>query len=307
MSDLDEKIQALDLLLEQVAETPAVKAIRERAEDSGHLDDDWIMALTTGTASEEEQKNARRHVVFCDQCAALLLNRGGEADEGDLTFGAPSATKSPQQSTKKKTVSRNDAKRLGVALVVIAILATVVYFVLPSWLRTEFSDTTVGQQPKAIVIAGRGAGEGEEDRLSLDRLAYVRLQPQESRGREYVYVLLVDARGNVSRLEPKSGAAKRYLMSDMVELPNDFSGFDLRSVDNLAAGQRIGIFVYSHTSRIGLFEGEIFERVTKLRIKEEATAPSMRLDEAGFRSLAGKMRELGFPGRVLSTSVRLIP
>ncbi len=303
MSDLEKKIEALDILLRQVGDTPAMQTVRERAEDSGHLDDDWILALTTNAASEEERQFARRHVVFCDQCANLLLNRGGEADEGVVALDVPA----PRIEPKRKNV-RNDFLRVGVGLGIVVILSVIVYVVLPSWLRTEFADSNELESSKApMTVGARGANVTEDGRLSLDRLAYMTLQPQEDRGEEYVYVLLVDANGDVSRLEPKSGLATRRLLSKTVELPNDFGGYDLKSNPQLAAGQRIGLFVYMNKTRIGLFEGEIFDRVTKQRIKNEAMTEPIPLNEASFRALTAKMRKLGFPGRVFSTSVRLIP
>lgn len=311
MTSRDEKVHALDQLLHQVAETPAVQAIRERAQDSGHLDDDWILALTTGTASEEDMRKARRHVVFCDQCADLLLNRGGEVEAGQAVLDTEPAAKTVapvRPVTRKRELGRREALliSLGLALVVVFIFAMTK--IVPAFLDTSPEDVSGGNATnKPVTVAARGAGSAEEGRLSLSRLAYLKLLPQEGRGEEFIYVLLMDAQGNIHRLEPRNGPADSWNLGATVELPDEFGGYDLGSLGTLGAGQRVGFLVFSHTERISVLEGEIYERITKKRLTDEAHSDSGALDEAGFRALAARIRALELPGRLQIESIRLIP
>lgn len=305
MIDFESKVEALDRLLEEVADSPAVTAILERAEDSGHLDDDWIMALAEGSASEEEACRARRHVVFCDRCADLLLNRGGEVSKGEglPKLGQPSVA----AKSKAKRISEETTKRLLVGFAVIVILSTFVLVGLPLILKNGTPDSVAGENGQAILVAGRGASDSEIGRLSLSRLAYLQIRADESLAEEYVYLFVVGASGELLRFEPKSGPAQSIDMSTTIELPNDFGGYDLRQFEIFAAGQRVGFFLFSNKERISVLEGEIFERVTRPLMNRDAIGDRKNLDEAGFRALAGRLRKLNLPGRLIMTSVRLVP
>ncbi len=305
MTDFESKIESLDRLLEEAAESPTVVAILERAEDSGHLDDDWIMALAEGSATEEEERRARRHVVFCDRCADLLLNRGGEVAKGE---GLPKLGEAPKEAEKRpQRISPETAKRLLAGLVVVVVLSTFVFVALPMLLKSDIPDTVAGEEGQALFVGGRGASDSEKGRLSLSRLAYLQVRGNELLAEEYVYLFLVGAGGELLRFEPKRGPAQSFDMSTTFELPNDFGGYDLRQFGIFAAGQRIGFFLFNNKERISVLEGEVFERVTGPLIIRDAIGDRKNLDEAGYRALAGRMRKLNLPGQLIMTSVRLVP
>ncbi|MFT7619430.1 MAG: hypothetical protein ACI97A_003084 [Planctomycetota bacterium] len=309
MPELDGQIEALDALLTQVAEAPSIASIREKAEDSGHLDDDWIMSLTTGSVTGEEERNARRHLVFCDQCADLLLNRGGELDEADdlplIRVSRPERNSPAQSELLIWAKPRLIRVSFGALIVLILVALAVMY--LPDLLKVEDQVDSYGMRGREMTVGARGAGEQESGRLSVSRLVYIRLLPRSDTRQVYAYVVAVAANGEVIRLEPKSGRAESFDFSEILELPDEFGGYDLKAHPNLAAGQRVGFFVFTHSDRLPMFEGEIFELTVKLRIVQEAKSLSANLDESNFRVLTGKLRDIGIAGSLVSTSIRLIP
>ena len=304
--DHDTRIEALDALLKEVAESPTVREIRERAADSGHLDDDWIMALSSGGASEEELVRARRHVVFCDQCANLLLQRGGEVQEGEIHQDREPSPKVATTPSGKRTLTRREALMVGTALALVVVFALFLHRLGEFSFMNESPEEIPGKV-EPLIVGARGSKDVEKGRLSLSRLAYLRLRERDDVGRAFVYVLLVDAQGRCHRLLPESGNAREFDFSREVELPSRFGGIDLKALGGLGAGERVGFFVFLHGERIGVLEGEIFERVTRPKIEKEARSLGNAMDEAMFRTLSSRLKALGLPGRILFSSIRLIP
>ncbi len=78
---LDEK---LDAFLADLAKEPLVQRLNERAEDAGHLSEDQLNSLLAGSLTDEEADPLRRHLLFCDVCSAIPLERIEEvAGDGD--------------------------------------------------------------------------------------------------------------------------------------------------------------------------------------------------------------------------------
>ena len=76
----DEKI--LEEVLHKMKDDPGVVGLLEAAQDSGHLSDEVLGMYLADELPTEEVKNVRRHVLFCETCAALAVARGGEEPEG---------------------------------------------------------------------------------------------------------------------------------------------------------------------------------------------------------------------------------
>lgn len=296
MSDHEKELEALDRLLEEAAKDPAIAAIQERAEDSGHVDDETLDKVLAGELEGEELTNVRRHLLFCDDCTKLALGRGGEL--GDAA--APTA---------KPPRARLSIPKIPLVLIlVVALAASVVLLVIepppPPQMRLRSAalhSFERGLLEPAIVRPG------EEVALALE----VAHAPRPL----HVYVLAQTPDGVWHVLEPREANAAPMAFVAPVWLPagsrpgapGERPSWRLGTLARMRTGDSVGLFVFLSRQRISVFEDDMLAAVTLPNFERDHVPENGRYDRDHIRRVGEKLEALGLADLVITVPVRIEP
>ncbi|MEZ6196310.1 MAG: hypothetical protein R3F20_11390 [Planctomycetota bacterium] len=289
---------ALDRVLTQVAEDPALGRAMEGAAEVNHLTDEVIAAFLELRLDDEQRRNVRRHVLLCDECSGRTL----EVAKDRQDFGLPvvdAATASVARQRRQQEVEA-ETRRLRRAVAACAAMAVIAAVVWMSFPRVDLRavDAARAEEPRwsDVYVLRDGRGIPAEGRVASGEELFLHVE-QLGRSASHCYVVALDERGVLHALHPEGREDSRLAPGNdglLVVPAAAREGQRTRGwrLDHLT-GARFAIFALFSRERRLAFEGELRDLVVLPKLAEEAGLAGVTLDEDVVAAFADFVQSSG--------------
>ncbi len=302
----------LERLLREAAGSATTGALHDAAADGGHPDEAELKELLAGTIDADRARALRRHILFCDSCTARMANQTVTAAKPVAAVAAAATIAAPSRPPKPTDMVPVAARRrlriifAGCGLL-LALLAG--HFILKA---TDDRGEVVEEpfMPVDTLLAVNSIGPDGEEQRGLVRVGLsvaIEIVDRLGDGEQYVYVLLVDGRGDVHVLEPRSGPAATFAIDGALRLPRSPEGWKLDEVTAVAVGDELAFLFVASPERIGVFEGEIARIATTPRFGAELKEIWPPQGEQVIEEVMRRYRAFRFGGVVRGLQTRVLP